>query len=447
MRISALKYTVLTWVCALIMLIFFIVPFQGLLTVWGAHIFGHYTAIRLWDQVILALSIIGTLYLLITDHKIRFNTLSRRLVWIIFAYIFLNIAWGIIAYEGHEVTAKALGYGLIVNLRYPIFFLITWSITLRMSRLHAHWQKLVIWPAIVVIVIGLLEIFILPKDILKHFGYGPNTIPVMETINNNKNYLRFPSTLRGANPLGAYLIIPISVMTVLITRNKRNWQRILFLVGAAIVLFYTFSRSAWLGAILSMVIIYFTGKIDKKHQRILTAAGGILVLGLIILGLVFHNNTRFQNFVLHTQSHSAVQSTSDGDHISAFKYGLHQVVHAPLGRGPGTAGPASLYNNNKPRIAEDYFIQIGQELGWLGLILFLLINVGVGYLLWLRRDDPLALSLFASLIGITLVNLLLYAWSDDTLSYIWWGLAGIAMVPDMRLKNLKAEEAEDKNKE
>jgi hypothetical protein len=55
--------------------------------------------------------------------------------------------------------------------------------------------------------------------------------------------------------------------------------------------------------------------------------------------------------------------------------------------------------------------------------------------------------LFASLIGITLVNLLLYAWSDDTLSYIWWGLAGIAMVPDMRLKNLKAEEAEDKNKE
>jgi hypothetical protein len=433
MRISALKYTVLTWVCILIMFIFFAVPFQGILTVFGAHLFGHYTALRLWDEVILALCLIGTLYLLITDHKIRFNTLSRRLVWVIFAYIFLNISWGVISYEGHQVTAKALGYGLIVNLRYLVFFLVTWSIALRMSRLHAHWQKLVIWPAIVVI-------FILPKNFLSHLGYGPNTIPAVETINNNSSYLRFPSTLRGANPLGAYLIIPISLMTVLITRNKRNWQRILFLIGAVILLFYTFSRSAWLGAVVSMVIIYFTGKIGKKYQHILLVAGGVLVIALVVLGLVFHNNTRYQNFVLHTQSHSAVKSTSDGDHVSAFKYGLHQVVHEPLGRGPGTAGPASVYNNGKTRIAEDYYIQVGQELGWLGLILFLLINVGVGYLLWLRRDDPLALSLFASLIGITLVNLLLYAWSDETLSFIWWGLAGIAMVPDKRLLKIKAEE-------
>ena len=64
----------------------------------------------------------------------------------------------------------------------------------------------------------------------------------------------------------------------------------------------------------------------------------------------------------------------------------------------------------------------------IGLALFLLINVGVGYLLWLRRDDPLALGLFASLIGISFVCLLSHAWSDDTVSYIWWGLAGMAMI-------------------
>jgi hypothetical protein len=45
------------------------------------------------------------------------------------------------------------------------------------------------------------------------------------------------------------------------------------------------------------------------------------------------------------------------------------------------------------------------------------------------RADPLALGLFASFIGLTVVNLFMHAWTDDTLAYVWWGLAGIAMAP------------------
>ena len=65
----------------------------------------------------------------------------------------------------------------------------------------------------------------------------------------------------------------------------------------------------------------------------------------------------------------------------------------------------------------------------MGLAVFILINVGVGYLLWLNRSDQLALALFASFIGLILVNLLSHAWADDTLAYVWWGLAGIALAP------------------
>jgi hypothetical protein len=419
------------------MIILLFTPFQGFLTVWAAHLFGHYTALRLWDEVLLLLCIFGTLYLLLTDHKIRFNTLTRRLVQLIFVYIFYNIIWGLIEYHDHQITLKAYGYGLIVNLRYLVFFLVTWSAALRISRLHNHWQKLVVWPAIVVIVFGLLQVFVLPHNFLSHFGYNKSTIVPFETINHNSHYLRFASTTRGANPLGAYLLIPISVMTVLITKNKRIWQRNLFLFGAVVMLFYTFSRSAWLGAMLSIAIIFFTGKLNKQYQRVLTVSAAALLVVLAGITIAFHNNTKFQNFVLHTQSHSAVKSTSDGDHVAALKYGLRQIVHQPFGRGPGSAGPASVYNDGKTRIAENYFIQIGQELGWIGLILYLAITVGIGYLLWLRRDQPLALSLFASLVGITLINCVLYAWSDDTLAYIWWGLAGIAMAPDKRLINLQ----------
>ena len=430
MKASALKYTILTWVSSLAMLILLLIPFHAFLTVWGASIFGHYTALRLWKEALLVICVVGVLILFALDHKIRSHTLTRRLVWLILAYIGLTSVWGLIAYTGNEVTAKAVGYGLIVDLRFPIFFLVCWSLALRMTRLRTRWQWLVIGPAIIVIIFGLLQIFILPHDFLKHFGYGPNTIYPFETINHNNQYFRIESTLRGANPLGAYLLVPISLLMVLLASAKRSWRNILLFIGSLIVLLYTFSRSAWVGAVLSIATILLIKIRSKKIKQYIAVGAACVLVVSVGLYISFRHNTRFQNFVFHTQTNSAVKSTSDQGHTSALKNGLHDVIHNPLGNGPGSAGPASVYNTGHPtRIAENFYVQIGQEAGWLGLLLFILINVGVGYLLWLRRSDPLALCLFASLIGLSFINMLSHSWADDTIAYLWWGLAGIAMAP------------------
>jgi O-antigen ligase len=102
-------------------------------------------------------------------------------------------------------------------------------------------------------------------------------------------------------------------------------------------------------------------------------------------------------------------------------------VHQPFGAGPGTAGPASEHNNHPARIAENYFLQVGQEAGWLGLGLFIAIVVLIGKSFWDRRIEPnqLVIVMLSSLVGLIVVNLLLPAWTDDTLAYVWWGLAGI----------------------
>jgi hypothetical protein len=435
MKISALKYTILSWVSGMTMIIFFLLPFHAFLTVWSSSLVGHYTALRLWKEVLLVLCIIGVLYLLLTDHKIRTHTLPRRLVQIILAYSLLNLIWGLIAINQHDVTAKAVGYGLIVNLRFLAFFLVTWSVALRMARLRVHWRWLVLFSAAGVVAFGLLQIIILPHDFLRHFGYSDATIPAFETINHNQHYVRIASTLRGANPLGAYLLIPISLLTVMMIREGRNWKKALFLAASLIVLFFSFSRSAWTGAALAVITILLLSRLAPKSQKIaLACAGAALLIGAATV-ITFRNNVHFQNFVLHTQSHSQIKSTSNEGHIDALKDGASDVGHDPLGNGPGTAGPASYYNDgHQKKIAENYFVQVAQETGLLGLILFLLINLGVGYLLYLRRDDPLALSLFASLIGITFINLLSHAWTDDTLAYIWWGLAGVAMAPNKALQ-------------
>lgn len=434
MRASALKYAILSVMATMAMLIIFLMPFHAPLTVWGASILGHYTALRLWKEVLLLFCFLGLMYLLVTDQKIRGSTMTRLLVWLILAYSFVTIGWGAVTYHWHDVSLKALGYGLIVDLRYPVFFLITWAIASRTNRLRAQWQRLVLWPAYVVIVFGLLQVYVLPHNFLLHFGYGVSTILPFETINNNTNFIRIESTLRGANPLGAYLLIPISLLTVSILRGNRAWHNIFFLGAALLTLFFTFSRSAWVGAAISIGIIIIISVRNVRARRLLLMTAGVVfvLVGGLLIG--FRHSTVFQNLLYHTQNHSAVRTTSDQNHASALKLGLHDLVHDPLGRGPGSAGPASVYNNHPPRIAENFYIQIGQEVGWLGLALYLLINAGVGYLLWLRRDDPLALCLLASLVGLSFINLLSHAWADDTLAYVWWGLAGIAMAPHIKPK-------------
>lgn len=429
MKLLTFKYALLVWLSNISLIIITLVPFHAFLTVWLSTLVGHYTALRLWKEALLVLCALGVLYLLITDRKIRSHTLTRRLVWLILAYVAVNIIWGLLALNQHDVTAKALAYGLIVNLRFLIFFLATWSVALRLNSFRTSWQWPVLIPAAIVVVVGLLQIFVLPNDVLKHFGYGPGTIQPIITVNSNLHYVRYFSTLRGANPLGAYLVVPLSLLAVLLVRKGRQWWQAVFTAAALVVLFFTFSRSAWIGTAISIVTVLFLSHLAPKTQRLAALIGACSVILTAGLYIGFHHNSRFQNLVLHTQTHSAVPTTSDQGHAAALRRGLHDLAHHAMGNGPGTAGPASVYNTPHPsRIAENYLLQIGQEVGWIGLLMFLLINAGVGYLLFVHRGDPLALSLFASLVGLTFINLFSHAWTDDTLAYVWWGLAGIAMV-------------------
>lgn len=429
MKAAALKYPVLSTVATLISVILVLVPFHAFLTVWLASNFGHYTAFRLWKEGVLLGSSLGVLYLLLTDIKIRSHTLSRRLVWLIIAYCGLLLGSGLLALHNHSVTPKALGYGLISDTRFLVFFLFCWMVALRTARLHNNWQRLLLWPAIVVIAFGLLQMLLLPNDFLRHFGYGSQTIAPFETINHNAFYLRIQSTLRGSNPLGAYLVVPLSVLTVLIVRGQRRWQRLVLLLAGLLALGFTFSRSAWLGAAIALGLAAVLGARSASARRRFIYLGLAGVVALAGFGLAIRHNSRYQNVVFHTETNTTAPQSSNQGHASALQAGLRDIVHQPLGRGTGTAGPASFYNNHQTRIAENYFLQIGQEVGLLGLTLFMLITGAVGYLLWSHRADPLALSLFASLVGLSVINLLAHAWADDSLAYIWWGFAGIAMAP------------------
>lgn len=419
--------TTLTWVIAVILVL---LPFHAFITVWLSSGLGHYTLLRLWKEFLLLLIALGAINILLKEKHLRQKLLSLRLAKLIAAYFLLLLICGFIALARHTVAAKAVWYGLLIDSRFLVFFLAVLVISANHDWLLRKWRPVILIPAAVVAAFAVLQYLFLPYDLLKHFGYGPSTISPYETINHNLSHIRVASTLRGANPLGAYLIIPISILTAWSLRGRR--QSIYKLALGTVLLLalvFSFSRSAWIGTFLAfLTIAWLSLKTEAARKKTFIAASLLLVLAAV-LGITLRNNLSFENAVLHTDRNShAVQSSNQG-HSAAFKGAVKDIAHKPLGAGVGSAGPQSVYNNKSTRIAENYYLQIGQEVGVIGMLLFIAINIGVGKMLFNRRQDPLALALLASLIGLSFVNLLSHAWADDTLAYIWWGLAGLALAP------------------
>ncbi len=408
-----------------LIIIFLTMPFYAFITVFFSSIVGHYTLIRLYKEIIVLILTLISIYLVIVDKKLRNYLFKNKLIWLIIVFAFLVIIWGLVAYLKHGVSAKALGYGLIVDLRTLLIFVICYLLSFKLKIPDKKIIKLIIYPALIVIIFAMLQIFVLPNNFLSHFGYNIQTIKPYETINSNKNYVRIIATLRGANPLGAYLVIPISLLAVLFYSTKRRYLVLVSLIMAFLALFFSFSRSAWIGAILALIVIFYV-KLPSNLWRKRALFGGLLMTIIFIISLLLlHNNPEFDNIFFHTQNNSKAAYSSNAGHLFAFESGIKQLITQPLGKGTGTAGPASVYNIVPPRISENFYIQIGQELGWLGLIIYLWIQFIILKSLWRYRDNKLVLAFTASFIGISFINLLSFAWADDTMAYIFWGFAGL----------------------
>lgn len=362
-----------------IVLVLVLLPFHAFLTVWLASFMGHYTALRLWKEGVLALVVLGGVWLLLRDRVLRSGLCKSHLTWLIVGFAILQVLVGLAERAVGRVSLQALAYGWLVDMRFILFFLLVATVTARYDWLRQHWQQVLLLPAFGVVVFGLCQVTILPPNFLEHVGYSHATIDPYETINHNEHYVRILATLRGSNPLGAYLVIVLTALMVLFLKStgRRQWVYGGFGLSAIVVLFFSYSRSAWIGALISLGIVLWVRlkNWQIKHWLIIgTTALMVLLLGGLI---ALHNNSGLDNVFLHTED-AATSPSSNAGHARALQEGMRDIVQEPLGRGPGTAGPASVYNYGQVRIAENFFIQIGQEVGWFGLALFLLINALVG---------------------------------------------------------------------
>ncbi len=394
-----------------------LMPFHAFAVTWGATFFDHRSLLQTWKEALLVFMCIPGAWLLYKNDEAR-QRIKRpvNLAIVVFAIIGL-----LVSIATKQFGTRNFWFGIKIDLEFLLAFVLAQLAASEKLEKTIKW--ILITTSSIVAAIGILQIYVLPKDILARFGYGPATIVPFEQVDPAIKNIRILSTLGGPNQLGAFMILPICLFVFMLVR-RRTWWAVAPLVACTIVLIHTYSRSAWLGALLAVVVTLGIG-LSKKWLAITAAAG------LVIVFLVFQisrsavtNRTNLQYFVLHGSVTNGKILGSDTGRISSLQTGITTLRAHPLGLGYGSTGPATL-NTQSANVTEDMYLQIGIEAGLLGLLAFVTFEILLGLELFqVGLKSDLAPALIGALCGIAVINLFLHGWADSSTSIVYWSSAG-----------------------
>lgn len=207
-----------------------------------------------------------------------------------------------------------------------------------------------------------------------------------------------------------------------------GWQKVVFyslIIGSLVALWWSYSRSALGATGIAAGVVVAAGFYQKIPRKVWI--GGFIVVGIIGGSCFAARDSHFvANVILHENPQGGSVTKSNDGHIDSLQDGTARLLRQPFGAGVGSTGSASL-DSDEPLIIENQYLFIAHESGWLGLALFVALFSLILQRLWHRKEDWLALGVLASGVGLTVIGLLQPVWVDDTVSIVWWGLAGIAL--------------------
>lgn len=412
----------------LLLFVFGLIIFHAPLSVYGGTLFPQADLfIKSWKEILLLTALPIGIYLAM-KHSLAKQMQKDYLFLVIASYAALHL----LLLLAFETSINQILAGLAIDLRYILFFALFY-IAIKLAPEYRRKVILVgLFSTILSVGFSLLQIFILPVDILSHIGYGESTIESYLTIDKNPDFIRINGTLRGPNPLGAFMLITISLVAAWLAAGKQALKDkktviLLAILGfsSIIILWVSYSRSALAATLISLVIILVL-VFGKKIRTPVWL--GIVATTIIFSGLLYsQKDSHFvQHIILHNNPTGGSVRDSNEEHASSLQTGMERMLAQPLGAGIGSTGSASLFGEEQI-IIENQYLFVAHEGGWLGLLLFLFIFCSILWRLFKQKTDWLALGILASGVGLALVGFLLPVWADDTVSIIWWGLAGVAL--------------------
>ena len=256
--------------------------------------------IKSWKEILLLITTVISVVVLVKRKQT--SLLKQPLILLIAGYIALHLL--LLPLDWNGVLSAAAG--LLIDLRYLVFFELVYLAIVMYPNLRRTFLKVFVAGALVVLGFAILQVTVLPRDTLKYIGYGESSIMPYLTVDENPDYVRISSTLRGPNPLGAYAAV---VLTLLIAFGMRGYygqfKRPAFIVailgvGSVVALWVSYSRSALVGAMVAIVLVLLMTVGRRLSKWVWVSA--IVVVMAIGGGLIAARNTDFVSNVIDRKS-------------------------------------------------------------------------------------------------------------------------------------------------
>jgi O-antigen ligase len=338
------------------------------------------------------------LSLLLNLKNLKFSNF-KMLDWLILSYLALSLIYVFYGLADGK-SALTLMQGFLTASRFGLVYFAFKLDLLKNLKLKTSRKMLTLTLGLIILV-GLAQAF--KPDVLNYLGYQSSPVKALSTVDGT-GLVRAQSLLRGPNPLGAFLLIPLSSAIFNYKRLIKNKKLLILALGCFVCLVLTWSRSAWVG--FGLILIIKALSVIKFNKKVLILGSAALV-GLAL------------GFSVYAGVGGA--STSDDDRLRSYKNALNLIAHKPLGLGIADAGPASVRSNSGVNIVENYYLQIFLQMGWLGGALFLVISIAVVISL-LKSKNQQSLALVASFLALSLVGIMQPVWADISASVWWWGM-------------------------
>lgn len=249
---------------------------------------------------------------------------------------------------------------------------------------------------------------------------------------------RIVSTFENPNNFGGFLLLMLSVAIALALDRTSGSMRAYAILGIAVILLalvLTYSRGAWLGLVVALIVLAIL-----KDQRLL-AVMALAVLVVIIAAPSVVDRLAF-GF-----SGGYMQTSSTGGRLLYWRKAIEVMMMNPLlGAGPGRFGGAVAaifttpvnalvgFAPNYQLWVDSQVFQILAELGLLGIAAFLWVPVtfarnAVAYIK--KETDPFwrscAAGCIAAVAGILVQGMVVGVWETHQIAAFFWLMMAIVM--------------------
>jgi O-antigen ligase len=317
-------------------------------------------------------------------------------------------------WSGHSLGQDIVG--LRLDFDGLLGFLFVRSLNLQREQL-LRLKQIFVWQIGLLVGFGLFAWAFLPKDFLGAFGWSPafrtaGKIIQAHSIFSGPNQMATALTLFAAVTLAAILLAP---------KDKQNRPVQLLLLSIGILSGLSYSRSGWLGMGLFAGVVFLLLLANRSKRWIWPVVLMVALVGAALFGMLRYHDT-FATVLGHkfsTRQHAAASGAAISRDVSR-----PTSNHTLFGLGIGSAGPAS-YRLAHPLIEESWYLQLIDELGLVGLVLWFALIATI-FWRWIRIKSALIQGLALALAGISLNAAFLHVWADNYYIQIaFWLIVGL----------------------